>query len=972
MKSQHKRLFLNLSLFFLSFPFGFSLLGAESADSVIYILEEVKRSDKLSKDILRESATKSNNDLQGYYPSYTELETLVYKYINEKDPRKGMSKLETEWPGLIEKYGSSNVAYVLKKAVADKINEYDFDLASRLIELALSIPMDSYPAYDIDRNQFLLNKLQLQRTLGNYQECINIGRNLLQNLDSSQKERGLIYQESRMQREILDTLKKIYYDLGNFYEWSRYEVLYLQAELNRPGYMSDQERANLTKALDFFISADFSSDWQNSMEQFMGLMFDDQMLEEKLKRMNEMEADSNYVPGNLFVKDDLAELYSDICYIYYYRKDYAQALNYAQKAVEMFRDSGGTNESSYNKALEGLAKTHMKLGQWSEAIPVLKELISIRTFVLGPNHPFNIENRQRLAKNLLHLGDKKAIEEADGITKTMKSYVKDNFAYMAADERKKLWDLYSEWFFETLPMIARRFNSQKAKENAYDGLLLGKGLLLNTERELRNLIEDSGDTDLLDKYNRLKALKAQVMAMERAEERDMAKIGAISTEADRIEKELVRESRMIGDCTANMTIGWKDVRDNLNDGEAAVEFLALTDASTGRKDYIALLLRKDSKAPELIELFSSEQLEVVRTDDYYKNATLYNSIWAPLESCLKDVSTVYFSPDDMLHTIALEYLPTGNCEEIASDRRKLIRLSSTRLLAIQRDNSKAIKNAALYGDILYGADYKEVVSNEGALGQDWDLLIGESNDNVGKRVRSLSTSTLISSLPGTKREVEEIDTLLREANVNDRIYSGSNASETSFKQLSGKQTGLIHVATHGFYLSPKIADVYDYSFLGDIPSVEDEAMSRCGLFFACAENVLKNEIIPDGVDDGILTARELAWLDLRGLDLAVLSACQTGLGDISGEGVFGLQRGFKKAGAKSLLMSLWKVDDEATRLLMAEFYKNFMQGKSKYDSLQAGRKLLKDFSTTDANGNETRPYDFPQYLNAFILLDAAD
>jgi CHAT domain-containing protein len=126
---------------------------------------------------------------------------------------------------------------------------------------------------------------------------------------------------------------------------------------------------------------------------------------------------------------------------------------------------------------------------------------------------------------------------------------------------------------------------------------------------------------------------------------------------------------------------------------------------------------------------------------------------------------------------------------------------------------------------------------------------------------------------------------------------------------------------------------------------------------------LEGDTLPDNVEDGILTAKEIADVDLRGLDLVVLSACQTGLGDISqGEGVFGLQRGFKKAGANSILMSLWEVNDEATQILMTQFYKNLVSGQSKRQSLHYAQKYLREYN----NGR----YHEPKYWAAFILLDA--
>lgn len=139
---------------------------------------------------------------------------------------------------------------------------------------------------------------------------------------------------------------------------------------------------------------------------------------------------------------------------------------------------------------------------------------------------------------------------------------------------------------------------------------------------------------------------------------------------------------------------------------------------------------------------------------------------------------------------------------------------------------------------------------------------------------------------------------------------------------------------------------------------EDQALIRSGLLFSGANVSLSGTELPDDVEDGVLTALELSEMNLAQIDLVVLSACQTALGEISGEGVFGLQRGFKLAGANSLLMSLWKVDDEATKILMVEFYKNLLEGKNKREALHIAQQTLRN----------THPE--PEYWAGFILLDA--
>ena len=142
-------------------------------------------------------------------------------------------------------------------------------------------------------------------------------------------------------------------------------------------------------------------------------------------------------------------------------------------------------------------------------------------------------------------------------------------------------------------------------------------------------------------------------------------------------------------------------------------------------------------------------------------------------------------------------------------------------------------------------------------------------------------------------------------------------------------------------------------------------MVRSGLLFAGAEYKWFGESMPDGVDDGFLTALEVSNLDFRGVDLVALSACETGKGSIRGDGVFGLQRGFKMAGANSILMSLWKVDDEATCLLMTEFYKNWIgERKTKHYALELAKQTVRSHSEKGWNA--------PKYWAAFILLDGLD
>ena len=184
------------------------------------------------------------------------------------------------------------------------------------------------------------------------------------------------------------------------------------------------------------------------------------------------------------------------------------------------------------------------------------------------------------------------------------------------------------------------------------------------------------------------------------------------------------------------------------------------------------------------------------------------------------------------------------------------------------------------------------------------------------------------------------------------LYLNAEGSEERFKDLSGRGITHLHVATHGFYQP------------GDGGSSEDTMLDRSGLLMAGAGVDMTEFGGSRAMEDGILTAAEIARMDLDGLDLVVLSACESALGDSGSDGVFGLQRGFKKAGARSILMAVDKVDDNATRILMRSFYRNLLDGHGKAESLAMACRELRQAE----NGR----YDSPRYWAPFIILDAID
>ena len=283
-----------------------------------------------------------------------------------------------------------------------------------------------------------------------------------------------------------------------------------------------------------------------------------------------------------------------------------------------------------------------------------------------------------------------------------------------------------------------------------------------------------------------------------------------------------------------------------------------------------------------------------------------------------------------------------------SDTYEMYRVSSTKNLAMGYE-PKAWTNASMYGGIEYDSDTTQMRSESSSYETRGDDELYNSTatyNSFAAMNRDVQGHKGMKYLPGTKAEVEGIQRCLEQKNISTTLYEGAKASEESFKALGGSDMTILHIATHGFYLD---ADTTKYKV--------DMSMSQTGLMFAGSNLAWTNKEIPEGVEDGILTAKEISHVDLRKTDLVVLSACQTGLGKVTGEGVFGLQRGFKNAGVKTIIMSLWSVDDFATKLMMTEFYTHLADGKSKREA----------FNLAQAKVRAT--YDDPYYWAGFIMLD---
>lgn len=405
---------------------------------------------------------------------------------------------------------------------------------------------------------------------------------------------------------------------------------------------------------------------------------------------------------------------------------------------------------------------------------------------------------------------------------------------------------------------------------------------------------------------------------------------------------------------ARMSISWKDIQEKLSVHDIAVEFITTVEDSI-YSTYHVLVIDKTCKYPNLITLYHESDFEKIKQSSTKTVLDIVGDlIWKPIISQYPQIENIYFSPDGILHRLPIEY---SNVEGIGEmmEHYNLYRLSSTKdiLFHNQRFSNN---NAILYG----GLDYD-------GLAEESNLTTDSRNNSL---LRSINVRGGFDPLYSTLEEVKEISGLLGDKHVSTTLYTGENGTEDSFKALSGKDINILHLSTHGMYVGPSNIEQKrrenNFDFLELItnendPVREDIVLTHSFLVMSGGNRLLNREALGVGSSDGILTAFEISYTDLSKVDLVVLSACETGLGDLDSGGIYGLQRGFKKAGANTILMSLDKVDDEATKILMVEFYKNLMNGKTKHQSLKDAQKYLRQVD----NGK----YDKPEYWASFIMLD---
>ncbi len=530
-----------------------------------------------------------------------------------------------------------------------------------------------------------------------------------------------------------------------------------------------------------------------------------------------------------------------------------------------------------------------------------------------------------------------------------------NFSVLSESEK--------ELFFKTLALDFDRFHSFALKRqhsnpaimhDVYNNILRNKGLLLKSSTSMRNAILRSNNNELIESFERWIMLRQEIAKLYAlpAEERKV-KPEELEKQANNLERMLVRSSSEFSDFDRSMRITWTDIRNKMREGEAAIEFTHFIHTPDSIL-YCAIVLLPGMDVPRMVPLF--EQRQLVRLIGTYggnnlqyingiygklsePNLKLYELIWKPIEPILKGVKRVYYSPTGLLHKISMSAL-TQNSNTLLIDAYDLQLLSSTGQIAAEKSmNFTPETSIGIFGGIAY--------SIMPGVTETWTYLKGTLDE------ANLLQGMLATELKGLQ------------------VVTDTLATEARFRELA-KACEILHVATHGFFFpDPKEVDaatemVKEYGEIEFRGGARTHGLTsfvrnlnplmRSGLVFA-GVNDYWNGAKPVSSHDGVLTALEVINIDMRKNQLTVMSACETGLGEIAGsEGVYGLQRAFKMAGSKYIVMSLWQVPDKETAEFMEAFYRQLLVSKNIREAFAASQKAMRI------------KYD-PYYWAAFVLLE---
>lgn len=643
----------------------------------------------------------------------------------------------------------------------------------------------------------------------------------------------------------------------------------------------------------------------------------------------------------------LATTYVNLGQVYLEQENTDSVIWCLNKSIPIIEKTYTPTQFGYEYVLTHKKHIYYLRNQYYSVAVMAKQSLKLVESTVGKKHPSYRKSLYELAVAYATINHPQTSNLIQQVIAEDRQQLKEKLTFLSGDE---LLQFISEQLYEANRLLA----FQTAKDNTltsdlFNHTLLLKGASLKYSNTILQAAKTSTDSTLLATYSTLSNLK-KLLAKEYAKPNSKLNIIDLEVKADELEKQLVKKTSAYRNLDTLFATDWKNIQKQLKKDEVAIEFVKYDEWRVTQKDitkYGALLLRKKDKQPLYIPLCNEEQLKIIlgkvspkqmfstRSNELLGEVeslptnygdTLYQLIWKPLEKYLQNKKTIYLSADGLLHQVAFNALPV-NDSTLLIDKYRLVQLLSLKEIKKQND-STALKSITLFGGLEYNADNN-------------NIAIKDSTYSFLPEDRGATSS--FNYLQGTLNETQSIQQLLKNTNAQVKFYSGKEGTEEQFKSISSAAPQILHLATHGFFIKEPKSRKHKKQFglSENAFSVASNPLMRGGLVLSGGNRAWQGLPTQKGKEDGILTAYEVAGLDLSATQLVVLSACQTGLGEVQEtEGVFGLQRAFKMAGVNQLIMSLWSVPDKETKELMELFYSELIKTNNTRKAFENAQKTM--------------------------------
>lgn len=650
--------------------------------------------------------------------------------------------------------------------------------------------------------------------------------------------------------------------------------------------------------------------------------------------------------------NNLATLYND-------QGKFTEAKTLYLKSLEISKEILGEESSKYFKTLTSLALLYQDQGSYSEVETLLLNSLKIKKKILGVTHPGYISNLYYLAHCYRINGDdEKASLYFDLFTSANQKRIIDDIYSLTEKELINYIKFKKELIYSSLSFL-KDFPNKYPEGNLlfFENELLIKNLSLHNQQRIKNSIQKSKNQSVKDKYEQFIINKREIIKLEALPlDKRPSNFAILNAVTKKIEKDLVRECSVFSSSKVNQSISSKQVKKKLKKGEVALDIVAFNYHRNTKTDsiyYGIFALKKGFKTPKFISLFEQKQLksllkrnkiqhDSVWINKQYMDKSIYDLFLKPLQEELKEITTIFLSPTGLGHQIDFAALATNENQTLGEKYKLHILSSPSELVDYKEANLDKKSNIEI---LLYGGiDYNKSTPKSNLMKE--KELVNKIDEIVAVRTRSGISG--FDYIDGTNKEVNQIQLKGKQNGFETTVFKESEATKESVLQLDGRISPyVLHIATHGFFfetpLKKEIAnEIKSIEGKDKIYKASEDPMLRSGLVFAGANNYWNNTNDDITIDNGILTASEISNLDLSACQLVVLSACETGLGEVKGsEGVFGLQRAFKMAGVKNIIMSLWKVPDTQTAELFDIFYSECFAGKTIHEAFQSAQEKMK-------------------------------